>query len=761
MKITSKPKFILIFSILTAALLTVAVVLLIATRKESSTGKNGQIPKSQVAIPVDAVVIFTFPDPGELSQFLYKDDPLSGKLLSGLSSFKKITERVSGFLVEQEKDNKTIDCAISLHYSAKDRVSPLLVINLEGVDKDQLLKLIESNSERVTSRTFNGIKINKGDGIEYSFTDNKLIASTSAIILESSLRHIKSGVSILDNEEFCKAFNSVDLSEPTLFFNHLQTGKLFSAYIDKALSGSIEFISRFTGWSLFELNSDRYSFKLTGRSYENKGIGNYISVFRDAKNGSRSVQSVLPSETYLLLDLSVSDISRHIKNHIRYKEFYGKTFSEVNKNAVNWVESLKAKEVAVALVPFEGELHWITLIRRRDPWYNSLEEKIGVKVRDSAIRTFHNKGYMARVFGEFFSFTKEESVLESGEWIFIGEKTLLAGISSGVFKNFTMEQYLSGTKAHILTDRSGSMVTLIVNGSRLKDSLFSYFRDDHAVSLKKRFSDKNIMIAALEINSGKNGEPIYNVYAFADSMTVPLPPARESSSTSVSAKISPSVNLQKGPFEVKNFTNGETEYLEQTPTGGLRLLSKDKKGIWTIPFSGKICGRVLQVDYFKNGKLQMLFTDANQIYLLDRLGRYVKPFPKKVDHEIALGPQIYDLKGDGDFAIMLLHRDNTLRLYDKNGSLYPMWSDIVVQGTFKGFPELFEDGSERYLLLRTDMETVIFTANGIRVTNLSGNNRLSNNTTVESAGRAMVVVKTVKGRKIFLNLETGNIKKEK
>jgi len=761
MKITVKPKFIIIFTILTAALLTVAVLFFAGNQNDTPTGKNGGQAKSSLAVPVDAIALFTFPGPEELSTFLYKDDPLCSRLFSGLKSFKAVTERVSGFMHSKEIENEMVDCAISLHYSAKDKVSPLLVINTEGVDKNLLMKSIEEVTNQSTARTFNGIKILKGEGIEYSFTENKLIASTSPIILESSLRHINSGVSIHDNEEFRQAFNASDSSETVLFINHLQTGKLFSAFINRSFFGGAEFISRFSGWSVFKLDSDKYSFELKGFTFENKGIGNYSSVFRGAAKGVSSVQAVLPSDTYLLLDISVKDISGHIKNQVRYKEFYGKTVSEVNKNAINWVESLKAKEVAVALVPLEGELHWLTIIRKKNPWYISLEEKIGIKEKDLSVRTFHNKGYMARVFGEFFLHTSEESLLESGEWIFIGPKRVLAAISAGIFKNFTMEQYLARTKAHILSGKRGSMVTLIVNGSVYRDSLFSYFRDDHAVNLRKRFSDRNIMIAALEISSDKKGDVSYNVFAFADSMAVPLPPVKEKIPSSENLKGGLSPEIPTGPFEVRNFTNGEKEYLEQIPTGGLRLLSKDKKALWTIPFGGKICGAILQIDYFKNGKLQMLFTDANQIYLLDRLGRFVKPFPKRVAQEIIFGPQVYDLKGDGEIAIMLLHKDNILRLYDKTGSPYPMWSDIVLPGRVKTFPELFENGSEKYFILRTESVAEIYTSNGIRVTNLTGNNRLSNNTSVEAAGKATVAVKTVKGRKIFLNLETGNINQGK
>lgn len=761
MKITVKSKFIVLFSIVTAALLMAAVVFLITTHSESTEVNGAGNPKSPEAVPVDAIALFTFAGAEDLSSFLYKDNPLSGKLFFGLNQFKTISEKLSELFERDEYENRVFDCAISLHYSAKDKVSPLFVFNSEGVDNDLLLKTIESSINKGSERSFNGVKIFRSEGVEYSITDNKLIASTSPIIIESSLRHIKSKVSILDNEEFSQAFRPAGSSGSFLFINHLQTGKLFSAYIDREYFGGADFISRFSGWSKLEVVSDKYSIELKGITFENKGVGNYSTVFRGAGNGVGSVQSVLPSDTYLLLDISVDDIYNHIKKHLKYKEYYGKSNNEVSDNAVKWFESLKAKEAAVALIPYKGKFQWLTIIRKKIPWYNSVEKKIGSKEKSAPVRAFHNKGYAARLFGGFFSFTKEESILESGEWIFIGEKEILNGISAGIFKNFTFEHYLSRTKAHNLSGKRGSMVTLIVNGTGNKDSLFSYLRDDHAVSLKKRFSDRNIMITALEINSDKEGEVYYSAYAFADSMAVPLPPPKDTPTSGGDVKSGSPVYIAEGPFEVKNFTNGQTEFLEQLPAGGLRLLSKERRGIWTIPFNGKIRGRVLQIDYFKNGKLQMLFADQNHIYLLDRLGRFVKPFPRLVTPEILSGPQVYDLNGDGDVAIMLLHRDNTLRLYDKNGEAYPMWSDIAVTGTIKDFPEMIKEGAKKYLVLRTESVTEIYTSNGIRVTNLTGNNRLSNSTTVESAGNNNVAVKTVKGKKIFLNLETGNIKQGK
>ncbi len=764
MKITSRKKLTILFSVLSAAVITVALVFLIVSRRVGAKDNSFSVPKSMNAIPVDAIAVFTFPGRHELNSFLFENNPLSGEILYGLGSFKVFTEKFKRLPSKSDSGNLDFDCALSVHYSSKDRVSSLLVINVNGLNTNSLVDAfnVNDNINKNSIRIFNGVKIYKFNGLEYSITDNKLLVSNSPIILESSLRHINSGASILDNDGFREALALSDSSVPLLFINHLQSGKLFSAFIDRAFFGGSEFITRFAGWSVFDVNTNSVTINLKGKSYENRGAGNYVTVFKDGSDGINTAQSVLPSDTYLLLSISVDKLYNHIKNHWNYREYYGRSKSILNDEALKWIESINAKEVAIALIPYENELRWLTLIRKKRPWYIIAEERAGLSDESPDIRHFRYKGYIATLFGSFFTNTIEESILESGGWIYIGQKDLLSKIPSGIFKNFTMEQYLSETKAQILSGKRNSMASLIVNGTNLPDTLFSYFRRDYAAVLRKKFSERGVMIAAFEVNSGKNGDIGYNAYFYADTVAPPKPGSFQKAFDGEKSGGKQNLLIPSGPFELINFTNGEKEYLEQLPGGGLRLLSQEKKGLWTIPFNGKICGKVLQIDFFRNGKLQMLFADDYHIYLLDRLGRFVKPFPKRVDQPVLFGPNIYDIKGDGEIAIMLLHNDKTLRLYQRDGSVYPRWSNIPLHENFKEFPELIGEDSMKYFILRGASVAQIYTTNGICVTSrLSGNNRLSGNTPVEFAADGRIIVKTVKGGKIILNLENGNFEQGK
>ena len=64
----------------------------------------------------------------------------------------------------------------------------------------------------------------------------------------------------------------------------------------------------------------------------------------------------------------------------------------------------------------------------------------------------------------------------------------------------------------------------------------------------------------------------------------------------------------------------------------LYLLSNTGKILWKKNVKEKFLGDVLQVDYFANNKLQLLFVTENYIHVMDRNGNYLKDFPVKIKY---------------------------------------------------------------------------------------------------------------------------------
>ena len=298
-----------------------------------------------------------------------------------------------------------------------------------------------------------------------------------------------------------------------------------------------------------------------------------------------------------------------------------------------------------------------------------------------------------------------------------------------------------------------------MNYTDLQDTISSLFKKGISESIRENLSKRNLGIIQFETKPFEKRSDFKIVFYTRNLEKLPVPPVDEAEKGPGGWQADTIVKVPEGPFELRNFETGEKEYLIQLRNYRLQLADKDLKGIWAIPFQTPLRGYVEQVDYFNNGKLQMLFASGNVVYLLDRTGRYVNPYPKKIAKLVELGPKVY--RSGDSFMIMLLHTDNTLGLYDKECRPVQTWTDIEVEETIKEFPELIEVGGNKYWVLRTQLKTRIYTINGMEVTTALGNSSLLPTTPIKRSSGHEVEVRRADGIEIRLNLETGEIKKLK
>ena len=172
------------------------------------------------------------------------------------------------------------------------------------------------------------------------------------------------------------------------------------------------------------------------------------------------------------------------------------------------------------------------------------------------------------------------------------------------------------------------------------------------------------------------------------------------------------VTVPSGPFKVKNCATGKTNLLSQQSNNWLVLKDEKGKGLWGVQFGTPICGAVSEIDYFGNGKIQFLFASGSKLYLIDRLGRFVKPFPVELGKEVLIGPAAYDFSGAHAYTAMVLHKDNTIGMYDLHGKTPSSWKGIKSEETIKSLPELLRIKGKRFWVVRTSVRTVIYGFDG-------------------------------------------------
>lgn len=200
-----------------------------------------------------------------------------------------------------------------------------------------------------------------------------------------------------------------------------------------------------------------------------------------------------------------------------------------------------------------------------------------------------------------------------------------------------------------------------------------------------------------------------------DKMALNLSLARTNitkSKAPASADRDTAVVVPAGPFKVMNSATGKDNTFYQNSHLSLCLQDENGKDVWGIPFKHPVCGYVTAIDYYNNGKLQYLFAADSKLYLIDRLGRFVGGFPVELGKKIAVGPVVNDFTGAKGYTAMVLHKDNTVGLYDLHGKVPASWKGITAKETIKTIPELLEGKGKKYWVVRTSLQSLVYPFDG-------------------------------------------------
>lgn len=712
----------------------------------SSDQESGQVADTRgdaiLAVPSDAILIYDYASL----------DHLSVDMLGENTPLKRFVEIISG-------DYKNQGAIISIHYPSKNTIAPLLVLSVKDEDvRSELKDVISDYCSGVINKKYSGITIGKAvvPAISYSFYGNYLIASPSHILVESSLRHLENRTSIADNPLYQRGVKGVS-GDIVLHINHQNIGKFFSGAVNYDYLGKATFFSSFASWSSFVIEPYNASISGVGNHINTKDEANFSNIFLNQRGGASNIFDLLPHNTEYVVALNWSDEKGYLDLYKDYLEAIKKINDYNYLNAMaqkrlgdklsprEWFEKLSVEEMAVASLSDTKGGERMTFLKMKDPQKMEWRE-----------------GYLGVLLGDFFTPTGEDTCALIDEWIVLGSKRMTKKLAEqrGNELYFSLGMYLEQTSAAKVLKGDG-VITGVVNMAKCADSLDKWFKKVYSAPIINNFKENNFNF--LTFSLGQNGGKMVSSFDwYAENMAVlPQPPVSEAVTSVAKAVYDETVvAVSKGPFEVKNFLNGTKNYLQQMGDHKIRLLDDKKRGVWTIPFESALCGYVGQVDHFKNNKLQMVFCSGDRLYMLDRLGRWVKPYPVKLGKNVLLGPKVYDFDKNRNYTLMVLHTDNTIGLYDMSGKPIDSWSSVSLGEKIKSMPELVEIEGDRYWVIRTGYQTIICNENGIPVSEFTRKRRLSAETPIERLSGKEVLVTNVEGRSMVLNLQTGVMKKK-
>ena len=127
------------------------------------------------------------------------------------------------------------------------------------------------------------------------------------------------------------------------------------------------------------------------------------------------------------------------------------------------------------------------------------------------------------------------------------------------------------------------------------------------------------------------------------------------------------------PTIVVNHNTGERELFVQDEGNTIYLINDVGRILWKLPIEGRINSEVYQVDMFKNGKLQYLFSTPSHLYLIDRNGNYLPRFPLAFKSPCERGISVADYENNKNYRVFAPGADHHVYLYEVSGNFVKGW----------------------------------------------------------------------------------------
>lgn len=720
-------------SVLAAMAVGIAVLMTVLFGGSGADSRTSPSKKSEplfCAVPSNAVVVAKFSDLREAVAGIAVSDASNkgqaafvSRLASSAARLPEISER---------------PLVVSMFYSKK--LVPLFIIDAgssSDTDLDSEIALV-SGIAAECGLAAACCDCSKILSVEPKLRNSRLLLiSPEDNVVNSALRHLNDCVSVYNSEGFAEVQGRVS-SKSSLFVSASAADQILPEILAPSFRKYYKFLSSFSGWTGFEMTFSESGAELYGTAVSGRDT-DFVNALSALEPASSEIFGILPSYTVWALSIPLSSVSKYeeaydawldklmkLSDVRRRREVIAKS---VGVSPAAWLSSLKPEEVGVASFRCGDALRTVNLVRGR-------------RLKDNAeSRPFENSGSLAALFGTVFEREDESCCVTMNGWLVTGSREAVEEWSSGRALEYSLHSKLCDAGLKSAVPSSGTVISYF---SANEDAALAESALAGSVSsvMSRKLSERDIMPAFLCISSGRKSPVTMDFTILRADMKRAKAPETERDVH---------ISVPDGPFTVKNSATGRNNTLVQNPNMTLSLRDENGKGLWTVPFSEKLCGMVSDVDYFANGKIQFMFGAGSKVWLLDRLGRFVKPFPVELGKKIVLGPAVYDFSGAKKYNILVLHDDNTIRMYNLQGKVPESWQDITSTDTIVSLPERVVTGQKSFWVVRTSRQTLVFQfMGGQTLTDFSGDSMLMPDTSVkvEADGSLSAVSYSGKTQKI-------------
>lgn len=719
--------------------------------------KDKQIPDNRIdaieAVPVNSIFALetrAFPN---LLQLLNAKKQIVEDLgfVPGIKPYLDGIRKIDSLLIRDkvlfEKLNM-VPGVFCLNQTGDKKFDPLLVLQTNDRvayrDMIHLGQALFGLDAKHSEKSYERIKIHSlsyGEGSlipEYFIASLKkyLIISTSDILIEEVIRQVKIGTNLNALDEFKEAAAVAGQNaDANLYLNLKRFSELGTEIMHPALAASMKEFIRYGSWMELDMSLREDILLGSGFAFRGDTVA-WLDLFEGEAAQKNQIDQVLPANTQCWIGYGIENPEKFFKKlqsnyrgtqlESKRKDRYSQISREIGEDLQTAFAGFVENEVGIAWISGKNDAAWPLVIvgtrsqamafDKLENWLLEKARREGKKIQDFRF-SYHLdaekqhyiyqmpvSGIPEQLFGNLFSSVSGKYFSFSGNYLLIADER--EAIEDALrFKELnktlnTDPVYLS------VIDQIGMRNNFVFYISPFRAQSFLASRLNPSWSKQVQENEefiKRMGAVSLQIQSA-NTKYYHNFFVrFSDSEI-------DEPQTLWESRLDTTLNFK--PVFITNHNTHQKEIFLQDEGHTLYLVNTLGRVLWRQPLNEAINSEIFQIDIYKNGKLQFLFSTKSALHLIDRNGNYVDKYPVRLRVPASNGMSLFDYDGRKDYRIFIAGTDKQVYVYDKNGSLVDGWEFKGSEGLVTGEIQHLRIGSKDYIVFADPMRVYILDRRG-------------------------------------------------
>lgn len=586
---------------------------------------------------------------------------------------------------------------ISLHCTGTDGFNYVFSVSLPGIAYEE--RAIAFVKQSASGYTFTEQEMTNAKILSARSGDKKFYCSVSQGVLQFSdnedllktgIEQLAKGKTLLDDV----AFNAVrktagEKSAANVYVNYSRLLVLLKRVSDKSFHESLDALNSFAGWTETDLSLRPNAALLNGYTYASDSNAAYLNVFRGQQAQPLEADAVLPNGTVCYLDFSISNFDRYLENYDQHLAQLGTAderrdrLAQLNANygfdPKEHIGTWIGNEVVKAEVNISGQgirpvaiLSTVSTAKTREK-LESLRPRVDTGAPAAAldstgviVRSVPVPEMLPATFGNLFSEFREAYYAITSHYVIFAEdestvKAFIISSESG--RTLRKDRAYLDFATNMANAASVTLYAAVPKTqSLIEERSETGFRAQvtHHADLLKRFDG-----VVLQYNIDEGNLHYTNAFLRHN-------PQDKKNNTSL-WETQLDTTFSGKPWLLTNHNTKGLDIFVQDDANKIYLVSSTGIIFWKRQLNKPIMSDIQQIDGLKNEKLQMVFNTEDSLYVLDRNGAVVAPFPVKLPARATNGVRVMDYENTREYRMLIACDDHKIYNYTGKGKKVEGW----------------------------------------------------------------------------------------